>query len=93
MAILNIFSSIFANTATENYSHLTKGLCSNYLEGGGGGCKSNGGDLKLNYGFRWWGGGGARCQFVKHRRGLQAILMFKWYIIYSSSTSSLLNDF
>ena len=39
------------------------------------------------------GGGGARCQFVKHRRGLQAILMFKWYIIYSSSTSSLLNDF
>ena len=50
MAILNIFSSIFGNTATENYSHLTKGLCSNYLEGGGGGCKSNGGDLKLNYG-------------------------------------------
>ena len=91
MAILNIFSSIFANTATENYSHLTKGLCSNYLEGGGG-CKSNGGDLKLNYGFGWLGGG-ARCQFVKHRRGLQAILMFKWYIIYSSSTSSLLNDF
>ena len=35
MAILNIFSSIFAITATENYSHLTKGLCSNYLEGGG----------------------------------------------------------
>ena len=56
MAILNIFSSIFGNTATENYSHLTKGLCSKYLEGGGGGgCKSNGGDLKLNYGF---GGGG-----------------------------------
>ena len=50
-----------------------------------------GGDLKLNYGFGWLGG--ARCQFVKHRRGLQAILMFKWYIIYSSSTSSLLNDF
>ena len=86
MAILNIFSSIFANTATENYSHLTKGLCSNYLEGGGGGCKSNGGD-------HLGGGGGARCQFVKRRRGLQAILMFKWYIIYSSSTSSLLNDF
>ena len=57
MAILNIFSSIFGNTATENYSHLTKGLCSNYLEGGGGGCKSNGGDLKLNYGFGWGGGG------------------------------------
>ena len=36
MAILNIFSSIFANTARENYSHLTKGLCNNYLEGGGG---------------------------------------------------------
>ena len=92
MAILNIFSSIFANTARENYSHLTKGLCNNYLEGGGGGCKSNGGDLKFNYGVGCWGGE-ARCQFVKHRRGLQAILMFKWYIIYSSSTSSLLNDF
>ena len=50
MAILNIFSSIFANTATENYSHLTKGLCSNYLEGGGG-CKSNGGGP-----LGWWGG-------------------------------------
>ena len=92
MAILNIFSSLFANTARENYSHLTKGLCSNYLEGGGG-VNLMGGDLKLNYGFWWWGGGGARCQFVKHRRGLQAILMFKWYIIYSSSTSSLLSDF
>ena len=34
--MLNIFSSIFANTARENYSHLTKGLCNNYLEGGGG---------------------------------------------------------
>ena len=57
MAILNIFSSIFANTATENYSHLTKGLCSNYLEGGVGGVNLMGGDLKLNYGFGWWGGG------------------------------------
>ena len=43
MAILNIFSSIFGNTATENYSHLTKGLCSNYLEGGGGGVNLMGG--------------------------------------------------
>ena len=58
MAILNIFSSIFGNTATENYSHLTKGLCSNYLEGGGGVNLMGGGDLKLNYGFGWWGGGG-----------------------------------
>ena len=91
MAILNIFSSIFGNTATENYSHLTKGLCSNYLEGGGG-VNLMGGEPKVKLWF-WVVGGGARCQFVKHRRGLQAILMFKWYIIYSSSTSSLLNDF
>ena len=50
MAILNIFSSIFANTATENYSHLTKGLCSNYLEGGGG--------VNLMGGDHLGGGGG-----------------------------------
>ena len=35
MAILNLFSSIFANTARENYSHLTKGLCNDYVEGEG----------------------------------------------------------
>ena len=35
MAILNLFSSIFANTARENYSHLTKGLYNDYVEGGG----------------------------------------------------------
>ena len=93
MAILNIFSSIFANTATENYSHLTKGLCSNYLEGGGGGGVNLMGGPKVKLWFWVVWGGGARCQFVKHRRGLQAILMFRWYIIYSSSTSSLLNDF
>ena len=56
MAILNIFSSIFANTARENYSHLTKGLCNNYLEGGGGGVILMGGPkVKL---WCWVVGGG-----------------------------------
>ena len=64
MAILNIFSSLFANTARENYSHLTKGLCNNYLEGGGGVILMGGPKVKL---WCWVvGGGGGRCQFVKH---------------------------
>jgi len=90
MAILNIFSSIFANTARANYSHLAKGLCNIYLGEGGGGVNLMGGPkVKL-----WcWVVGGLDVNLLNIEGGLQAILMFKWYIIYSSSTSSLLNDF
>ena len=92
MAILNIFSSISANTARENYSQLTEGLCNNYLEerGGGGGCKYNGGPkVKL-----WcWVVGGLDVNLLNTEGGLQVILMFKWHIIYSNSNSLLLNDF
>ena len=55
MAILNIFSSIFANTARENYSHLTEGLCNNYLEGGGVNLMGGGPKVKL---WCWVVGGG-----------------------------------
>ena len=46
-------------------------------------CGTKAGGPKLSYGVGC-GRGGARCQFFKHRGGLQVILIFKWYIIYSN---------
>ena len=50
--------------------------------GDGGSKSSGGGGLKLNYGAGWRGA--VDVNFCKHRWGLQVILMFKWYVIYSN---------
>ena len=50
---------------------------------GGGGVLNLMGRAKVKLGCRVREGG-ARCQFFKHRGGLQVILIFKWYIIYSN---------
>ena len=61
-------------------------MCNNYQKGvlkssgDGGGAK-----LKL-----WCRVGEFRCQFFNIEGGLQVILMFEWYIIYSNRTSLLL---
>ena len=52
--------------------------------GRGGGVLNLMGRAKVKLWCRVWEGGGARCQFFKHRGGLQVILIFKWYIIYSN---------
>ena len=74
----------FMQTVKPLASHAIElGDCAIWRWGGGGGVLNLMGRAKVKLGCRVREGG-ARCQFFKHRGGLQVILIFKWYIIYSN---------